>query len=141
MIAEAGVTLYRVEVIKEVPTIQGRKRYVVVDGGLSDNPRSAMYEAKYEVRAIASGETSLATVSGKHCETDTLFADIHLPTNLAEGDLLQVLCTGAYNASMASNYNRFPRPACVLVGLDGHAKVIQKRETWDEVFSSQVPPG
>ena len=141
MIAEAGVTLYRVEVIKEVPTIQGRKRYVVVDGGLSDNPRSAMYEAKYEVRAIASGETSLATVSGKHCETDTLFADIHLPTNLAEGDLLQVLCTGAYNASMASNYNRFPRPAWVLVGLDGHAKVIQKRETWDEVFSSQVPPG
>lgn len=141
VIAEAGVTLYRVEVVKDVSTTKGPKRYVVVDGGLSDNPRSAMYEAKYEVRAIASGETSLATVSGKHCETDTLFSDVHLPTNLAEGDLIQVLCTGAYNASMASNYNRFPRPACVLLGLDGQAKVIQRRETWDQMFSSQVLPG
>lgn len=142
MIAEAGVTLYRVEVIKEVPTLQGRRRYVVVDGGLSDNPRSVMYEAKYEVRAVSSvGDLAMATVSGKHCETDTLFADIELPNGLIEGDLLQVLCTGAYNASMASNYNRYPRPACVLLGLDGQAKIIQRRESWDEIFSSQVLPG
>lgn len=142
MIAEAGVTLYRVEVIKEVPTAQGRKRYVVVDGGLSDNPRSVMYEAQYEVRSIGrSNEVALATVSGKHCETDTLFADIKLPVDLVEGDLIQVLCTGAYNASMASNYNRYPRPACVLMSADGSSIIIQNRETWREVFSSQVLPG
>ncbi|MBL8059587.1 MAG: diaminopimelate decarboxylase [Chthonomonas sp.] len=141
MIAEAGVTLYRVEVIKEVPTMRGRKRYVVVDGGLSDNPRSAMYEAKYEVRSInGAGGPATCTISGKHCETDTLFADIDLPGDLKEGHLIQVLCTGAYNASMASNYNRYPRPACVLIGLDGEPMLIQRRENWDEVFSSQVLP-
>lgn len=142
LVGESGVTLYRVGAIKTVPTKEGHRTYVAVDGGLSDNPRPALYESKYTVEQVAprTPEKRTYTVSGKHCETDTLFKDIQLPSDLAAGDLLQVLCTGAYNSSMASNYNRLPRPATVLIRTDGSLQLIQKRDTWAEMFAREIVP-
>ena len=153
LVAESGVTLYRVGVVKEVPSpAVGRRTYACVDGGLSDNPRPALYGARYTVErprsadfsphsdsGLQSGEKTF-TVSGKHCETDLLFPDVRLPADLAPGDLLQVLTTGAYNASMASNYNRFRRPATVLVREDGSPALVQRRETWDELLGRENLP-
>lgn len=143
LVGESGVTLYTVGVIKRVPAKDiGTRVYVSVDGGLSDNPRPALYGSPYPVERV-SPRTDAApmtvTVSGKHCETDRLFPDIALPSDLKEGDLLQVLCTGAYNSAMASNYNRYPRPATVLLTPDGPA-VVQRRESWDELFSREAVP-
>lgn len=161
LIGESGVTLYTVGVIKTVPVKDiGTRTYVAVDGGLSDNPRPVMYGSKYTVRAIPGDDrgqwdypvdgpgaahgmplTKPVTVSGKHCETDRLFVDVALPSDLQVGDLLQVLGTGAYNASMASNYNRFARPAMVLIRPDGSFSLIQRRDAWDEMFVREsVPP-
>lgn len=143
LIAESGVTLYRVGVVKTVPAKErGTRTYVCVDGGLSDNPRPALYSARYQVEAVGttSGSMATVTVSGKHCETDKLFEDVELPAELAEGDLLQVLTTGAYNSSMASNYNRFPRPATALLRGDGSHCLVQRRDTWDEMFARELLP-
>lgn len=145
LVAESGVTLYRVGVVKAVPAPgRGPRTYVSVDGGLSDNPRPALYGAKYTVERVAprSHETKHVpvTVSGRHCETDTLFEDVNLPADLGPGDILQVLCTGAYNASMASNYNRFPRPATVLLREGGRADLVQRREGWDEMLAREIMP-
>jgi diaminopimelate decarboxylase len=201
LIAESVVTLYRVGVIKTVPAPgRGTRTYVAVDGGLSDNPRPVMYQAKYTVlRAVRNSELGTRnsgtsdvgaggshhrgteeqrnteslefsegrgsrvsglggaelgtrnselgaeseatfTVSGKHCETDLLFEDVVLPKDLAEGDLLQVLCTGAYNSSMASNYNRYPRPATALIREDGSHVLVQRRDTWEEMLAREMLP-
>ena len=144
LVAESGVTLYRVGVVKTVPAKEiGRRTYVCVDGGLSDNPRPALYGAAYTVERVsppAKGPAVTVTVSGKHCETDKLFPDVSLPEDIASGDLLQVLTTGAYNASMASNYNRFQRPATVLLRQNGSHQLIQRRETWDEMLSREIMP-
>ena len=146
LVAEAGLTLYRVGVVKEVPapTPAGRRTYAVVDGGLSDNPRPALYGARYTVERPGTdprpGSLRTFTVSGKHCETDLLFPDVELPADLAPGDLLQVLATGAYNASMASNYNRFRRPAAVLVREDGGFAPVQRRDTWEEMLVREILP-
>ena len=146
LVAEAGLTLYRVGVVKEVPapTPAGRRTYAVVDGGLSDNPRPALYGARYTVERPGTdpgpGSLRTFTVSGKHCETDLLFPDVALPADLAPGDLIQVLATGAYNASMASNYNRFRRPAAVLVREDGGFAPVQRRDTWEEMLVREILP-
>ena len=161
LIAESGVTLYRIGVIKTVPAQDAKLRtYVAVDGGLSDNPRPVMYGSKYTVERVAAGDGApdwipvrkqklvasadgrgiVVTISGKHCETDRLFEDVVLPANTAEGDLIQVLCTGAYNAGMASNYNRYPRPAMALLLEKGGHTLIQRRETWDEMFARETVP-
>ena len=143
LVAEAGVTLYRVGVVKEVPSpTVGRRTYAVVDGGLSDNPRPALYGARYTVERAGGPPTppKTFTVSGKHCETDTLFPDVRLPADLAPGDLLQALTTGAYNASMASNYNRFRRPATVLAREDGTFALVQRREVWEEMLARESVP-
>lgn len=139
LIGEAGVTLYRVGNVKTVPSkAVGERTYVVVDGGLSDNPRPALYGSHYSVLPVAkAGQGKVVTVSGKHCETDTLFSDIELPEDIAAGDLLQVLVTGAYNSSMASNYNRFARPATVMILEDGSFFLVQRRDTWDEMFARE----
>lgn len=140
LIADSGVTLYRVGVVKTVPvSATSTRTYVCVDGGLSDNPRPALYGARYTVRRIGgeAGGARLVTVSGKHCETDRLFADVELP-GVREGDLLQVLSTGAYNSSMASNYNRYPRPATALVKVGGDHTLIQRRDTWDEMLAREL---
>jgi len=143
IVGEAGVTLYTVGPIKQVPIAEapGQRTYVAIDGGLSDNPRPLMYEARYQAlvanRATAQ-PTRTVRVSGKHCETDTLLPSVELP-DTHPGDILAVLTTGAYNYAMASNYNRFTRPAMVLV-RDGRADLIVRRETWEDLLRSDVVP-
>jgi diaminopimelate decarboxylase len=144
LIGESGVTLYRVGLTKEVPAKEiGTRTYVAVDGGLSDNPRPAMYGSKYTVELVGRSSREpckVVTVSGKHCETDKLFVDIELPADVQDGDLLQVLVTGAYNSSMASNYNRYPRPGTVLIRQNGTMIQVQRPETWDEMFARECVP-
>jgi len=133
LIGEAGVTLYTIGVVKEIP---GVRTYVSVDGGLSDNPRPALYDARYSA-LVANGAdrplTKEVRVSGKHCETDTLIPELMVPGNLSPGDILAVQTTGAYNYSMASNYNRLPRPAVVLVS-GGRADIIVEREAVEDLI-------
>ncbi len=138
LVAEAGVTLYQVQSVKNV-ILTGNviKTYVGVDGGLSDNPSPGLYEREFEVVSPRVSETKTVTISGAHCESDTLFPGTQVCSDLEPGDILQVLTTGAYNASMASNYNRFPRPAMLLLRMDGTEVLIQNRESWDEVFSRE----
>ena len=138
LVGEAGTTLYTVGSMKQIPDV---RTYVVVDGGLSDNPRPALYEAQYE--AIVANRASEAhdatvTVSGKHCETDLLFPDISL-AQPQPGDILAVQSTGAYNFAMASNYNRFRRPAVVLVN-DGQADLLVRRETFEDLTARDCMP-
>jgi diaminopimelate decarboxylase len=139
IVGPAGTTLYTVVVVKEVP---GVRTYVSVDGGLSDNPRPCMYDAEYEavVANKADREASMSVrVSGAHCETDTLIPDTTIQPAEA-GDILAVFATGAYNYSMASNYNRFCRPAMVTV-YDGTAEIIVEREELDDLIRhDRVPP-
>ncbi len=135
----AGVTLYTVGTVKEVP---GVRVYASVDGGMSDNLRPALYGARYTVAAAGPGSTTAAlrpvTVAGKHCETgDILVRDAPLPADLAEGGLLAVAATGAYGHAMASNYNRLPRPAMVLVD-GGRVAELVHRETLDHVVARDV---
>jgi len=139
LVGEAGATLYTVGVVKAIP---GIRTYVAVDGGMSDNPRPALYDARYDAIVANKAQeerTTRVTVSGKHCETDTLIASLEAP-EIAPGDILAVQTTGAYNYSMASNYNRLPRPAMVLVS-DGRADLIVERESLqDLVRMDRVPP-
>jgi len=133
-IGASTVTIYRVGTIKEIP---GVRTYISVDGGMSDNIRPALYEARYEARlANRMGAESgpRATVAGKHCESgDILIRDVHLPDDIAIGDLLVIPATGAYTYSMANNYNRIPRPPIVMVS-EGQAAEIVRRETYDDVL-------
>ncbi|MBX3110551.1 MAG: diaminopimelate decarboxylase [Fimbriimonadaceae bacterium] len=146
IIGESGVTLYTVGAVKEVPSAsKGRRVYVAVDGGLSDNPRPVMYGSKYDVVAVSGDGRGFAagrpaTVSGKHCETDMLFEDVMLPSDIRAGDHIQVLVTGAYNSAMASNYNRYQRPGTALLREDGSAVMVQRPETWDEMFARESVP-
>jgi len=139
MVGDAGTTLYTIGTSKEIP---GVRKYIAVDGGMTDNPRPALYESKYEAvianRANAPIEETV-TVAGKCCESgDKLIIDCELPK--AEiGDLLAVFCTGAYNYAMASNYNRIRRPAVVFV-KDGQADVAVKRESLDDIVGNDVIP-
>jgi len=136
LIAEAGTTLYRIGVRKRLP--DGAVA-LIVDGGMSDNPRPALYEARYSVciadRPDAPPDGSYV-IFGRHCETDRLFPDAALP-DPQPGDLLVVRNTGAYTYSMASNYNRFMRPAVVIVD-DAHARLAAARETLDRVLALDV---
>lgn len=139
IVGEAGTTLYTVGTQKDIP---GVRKYISVDGGMSDNPRYALYGAKYEAmlanRANDPAEETV-TIAGKACESsDKLIIDIRLP-KAKPGDILAVSCTGAYNYSMASNYNRIPRPAVVFV-RDGRADLVVERETRDDLISKDVIP-
>lgn len=133
IVADAGITLYTVESIKQIP---GFKNYVAIDGGMTDNPRYTLYEAAYTVLpASRMGEPSdlSYTVAGCCCESgDIIQENVPLP-QMQRGDLLAVLTTGAYNYSMASNYNRVPRPPIVMVGKDG-PYVAVRRETLDDLL-------
>jgi diaminopimelate decarboxylase len=126
--ARAGVTLYRVVSVKSQP---GGRTFVAVDGGMSDNPRVALYGAKYTV-ALANrhplGPTLRVTVAGRHCESgDEIARDVELPADVHPGDLLAVACTGAYQHSMASNYNMVGRPPIVAV-KGGRVTELVRRE-------------
>jgi diaminopimelate decarboxylase len=135
--ARAGITLYRVGTIKEIP---GVRTYVAVDGGMSDNLRPVTYGARYEAfvpsRALAPRPATM-TIAGKHCEQgDLLLRDAELPAELALGDVVAMPVTGAYGHSMASNYNRVTRPAVVFV-RDGSARVVVRRETDDDLLARE----
>lgn len=136
LVASAGTTLYRIGVRKRLP--DGRDA-LIVDGGMSDNPRPALYGARYGV-SIAGRESEEAagtfTIFGRHCETDRLFPDVELPEP-REGELLAVADTGAYTYAMASNYNRFVRPAVVLAA-GGKARLIARREPLERVLDLDV---
>jgi len=137
----AGVTLYTVGTIKQIP---GVRTYVAVDGGMSDNPRPATYGAAYEAALparVTVPRTLLATVAGKHCEQgDLLVRDAQLPADVAVGDVLVTPVTGAYGHSMASNYNLVPRPAVVFV-RDGQTRVVVRRETFSDLVVRDVETG
>lgn len=141
LVAEAGTTLYTVGPIKKIELAERTKTFVSVDGGLSDNPRPVMYDARYSVlvagRAGQATDTTV-TVSGKHCETDLLFPELALG-EVHSGDILAVQTTGAYNHGMASNYNRFRRPAVVFVH-DGQADVVWERESYDDLLRQERLP-
>lgn len=139
IVGEAGVTLYTVGAIKE---IKGIKKYVAVDGGMFDNPRYALYQSKYTVLlANRANEpcTEKVSVAGKCCESGDLIAvDVPLP-KAESGDIMAVLSTGAYNYSMASNYNRNFIPAAILV-KDGKAEYIVKPQSYDDLIRNDVVP-
>ena len=136
IVGEAGVTLYTVGAIKTVPIAEspGQRIYVAIDGGMSDNPRPQLYESVYTTilaNKASEPHDHIVTIAGKHCETDILIWNT--PTGKIEtGDTLAVLSTGAYNYAMASNYNRFTKPACVFV-QNGQADLVSVRETLDDV--------
>jgi diaminopimelate decarboxylase len=133
IVATAGLTLYRVGTIKELP---GLRTYVAVDGGMSDNPRPVLYGSGYEAflaRSPGASRPRAVRVVGKHCESgDVVVADARVPTDTDVGDILVTPVTGAYGHSMASNYNRVPRPAVVFVA-DGAARIVVRRETPDDL--------
>ena len=129
IVGSSCVTLYTVGTIKRIP---GVRTYVAVDGGMSDNIRPALYGARYEAflaNRMDAPPGPRVTVCGKHCESgDVLIKDVHLPDDVAPGDILCIPATGAYTYSMANNYNRVPRPPVVMVA-DGTATTIVERET------------
>jgi diaminopimelate decarboxylase len=134
IVALAGITLYRVGTIKELP---GVRTYVAVDGGMSDNPRPVLYGSGYETflpRATLADRTRTIRLVGKHCESgDLLVRRGRVPADLAVGDVLCTPVTGAYGHSMGSNYNKVPRPAVLFVA-DGRARVVVRRETYDDLL-------
>jgi diaminopimelate decarboxylase len=134
IVAGAALTLYRVGTVKDIP---GVRTYVAVDGGMSDNPRPVLYGSGYEAflpRAAAAERPRVVTVVGKHCESgDVVVRDARVPADLAVGDVLATPVTGAYGHSMASNYNKVPRPPVVFV-RDGEARVVVRRETLDDLL-------
>ncbi|MBQ8458966.1 diaminopimelate decarboxylase [bacterium] len=139
IISTAGVTLYTVGSSKQVP--HGTK-YVAVDGGMADNPRPSMYQAEYFAEIANKKEAEkneTVTIAGRFCESgDILIKNVELP-ELFEGDILCVYNTGAYNYSMASNYNRVTKPAMVLVN-DSNSEIIVKRETLDDLIAHDIIP-
>jgi len=143
IVGPAGVTVYEVGTVKPVELDQGVVRaYVSVDGGMSDNIRTALYDADYCVvlaSRVSLAEPMLCRVVGKHCESgDVVVRDAWLPADLAPGDLLAVAATGAYCRAMASTYNLVPRPAVVGV-RDGRAAVLLRRETMEDLL--RLDPG
>ncbi|MEW2084169.1 diaminopimelate decarboxylase [Streptomyces sp. NPDC005283] len=138
IVGPSAFTLYEVGTVKP---LQGLRTYVSVDGGMSDNIRTALYDAEYSVALVSrtsEAEPMLARVVGKHCESgDIVVKDAFLPADLAPGDLIAVPATGAYCRSMASNYNHALRPPVVAV-KDGEARVIVRRETEEDLLRLDV---
>jgi diaminopimelate decarboxylase len=137
IVGDAGVTLYTIGAIKSIPEV---RIYVSVDGGMFENPRPALYGARYEAvladRPLAE-PTEVAAVAGRCCESgDVLIWEASLPV-VRSGDILAVFSTGAYTYAMASNYNRFPRPAVALAG-GGRARLAVERETYDDLIRKDV---
>jgi diaminopimelate decarboxylase len=136
--AAAGITLYRVGTVKEVP---GIRTFVAVDGGFIDNPRPALYGSGYETFAparVTADRTEVVRLVGKHCESgDVIVPEAKVPSGVAVGDLLATPVTGAYGRSMGSNYNLLPRPAVVFVA-DGQARLVIRRETEADLLATDV---
>lgn len=139
LIGTTCVTAYSIGASKEIP---GIRKYIAVDGGMSDNPRPITYQSIYRAvvaNKMSAPSTEKVTIAGKHCESgDILIKDTQLPPTL-EGDILVVMGTGAYNYSMSSNYNRLPRPAAVLVA-NGEASLILQRESYQDLIRQDCLP-
>lgn len=138
IIGNAGTTLYTVGSIKDIPEI---RKYVSVDGGMTDNIRPSLYQAEYEcaiVNKIGYEKDEKVTIAGKCCESgDILLTDVDI-AEAESGDILAVTNTGAYGQSMSNNYNKIPRPAVVLV-KDGRARIICRRESYEDVLRNELP--
>ena len=137
VVGAAGITLYKCGSIKEIKNI---RNYVAIDGGMGDNPRYALYESDYEVliaNKLNEKADYKATVAGKCCESGDLIQENVVMPKPEKGDIVAVLSTGAYNYSMASNYNRIPRPAMVMV-KDKKSRVIIKRETFEDLVRNDI---
>lgn len=135
--APAGITLYTVGAVKE---IAGVRNYVSIDGGMVDNPRYALYKSSYEVlvaNRAAAPKDYVATIAGRCCESGDLIQENARIQKPAPGDIVAVLATGAYNYSMASNYNRIPRPPVVFV-KDGESRVVVKRESFEDLVQNDL---
>lgn len=138
LVGDAGITLYQIGSSKEVP---GVRKYLAVDGGMSDNIRPALYQAKYEAvlanKPLAKAAEKVS-IAGKCCESgDMLIWDLPLPET-EDDDLLAVFCTGAYGYSMSNNYNRLPRPAVVFVE-NGESTLVVRRETYEDLVRFDLP--
>ena len=137
IVGRAGVALYRVGAIKDIPNV---RRYVSLDGGMGDNIRPALYDARYEAvvaNRMSDPPRETVTLAGKFCESgDVLVRDIEMPV-MEPGDLVAVPSSGAYAPSMASNYNLNPRPAIVMV-QDGESRLIRRRETYSDLMLQDV---
>lgn len=137
IVGEAGITLYEIGNVKE---IRGIRTYVSVDGGMTDNIRYALYDSKYDFEVanrVREEKTACVTVAGRCCESgDLLGRDVMLQP-CGRGDILAVLATGAYNYSMASNYNRVPRPAVVMLS-GGKARVVVRRESLEDLVRNDL---
>jgi diaminopimelate decarboxylase len=137
IVGEAGTTLYSIGAIKEIP---GVRKYVSVDGGMSDNIRPALYKARHEAMLANRGhekKNELVSIAGKCCESgDMLIWDVYLP-KVEHRDILAVSCTGAYSYSMANNYNRIPRPAVVFV-RNGKIQEAIRRETYEDLIRNDM---
>ncbi|MCL9759528.1 diaminopimelate decarboxylase [Frankia sp. AiPa1] len=140
LIGSTTVTLYEVGTVKELP---GLRTFVSVDGGMSDNIRTSLYDARYTARLVSrpgAPSTHVVTLVGRHCESgDVVAHDVALPDDVRPGDLVAVPASGAYHRSMASNYNHVPRPPVIAV-RDGSARVIVRRETEDDLLRLDVDP-
>lgn len=137
VVAPAGITLYTVGGVKDIKDV---KKYVSVDGGMGDNPRFILYGSEYTAVAANHADSpydDFVTVCGKCCESGDIIIENKELQKMEKGDILAVLATGAYNYSMASNYNRIPRPPVVAV-KNGESKVVVKRETYDDIISHDV---
>ena len=137
VVGAAGLTLYTVGSVKKIPDI---RTYVSIDGGMTDNPRYALYHADYEIVCANKANeerNEIVTVAGKCCESGDLIQENTKLQAVEAGDILAVLSTGAYNYSMSSNYNRIPRPPVVMV-KDGEARVVVRRETYADVANCDI---
>ncbi len=139
LVATSGITLYELGSRKSIP---GIRKYLSVDGGMSDNPRPITYQSSYSACLAdypLEVPDEIVTIAGKHCESgDVLLKDVSLPKSKS-GDVLVVFCTGAYNSSMSSNYNRIPKPAAIIL-LSGQADLLQRREQPEDLLRYDVIP-
>ncbi|MDR2486404.1 MAG: diaminopimelate decarboxylase, partial [Clostridiales Family XIII bacterium] len=137
IVGDAGITLYTAGAVRDIP---GVRKYVSIDGGMPDNIRPALYGARYEAIVANRADEPLddvVTIAGKCCETgDRIIDDARLQT-VQRGDIIAVFATGAYGFSMASNYNRLPIPAVVLV-QDGASVEIVRRQTFDDMVAREI---
>lgn len=137
IVGPAGLTLYKVGAVKTIPNI---RTYVSIDGGMGDNPRYALYQSSYDIHIANKADQPRdfkATIAGKCCESGDLIQEHTFIQAPEVGDIAAVLCTGAYNYSMASNYNRIPRPAAIMV-KDGQSRVIIKRESYEDIVRNDI---
>ena len=138
IVADAGMTLYTAGSVKEIP---GFKRYISVDGGMTDNPRYSLYNARYsciDASRASEEDSQVYDLVGRCCESgDIIQPEVLLPGTVCRGDIIAVCTTGAYNYSMASNYNRIPRPPVVML-KHGDSRIAVRRETLEDLAALDV---